>query len=67
MEMILKIEINSANQECVDAPKSVAVRAMHNVQREISDGNNSGKIRDINGNSIGKWLYVESHTIRKMK
>lgn len=65
--MIFEIKIASSNQECIDAPKSVMVRSMHNVQNDISSGRNSGKIYDINGNAIGKWKYSEKYTTRRTK
>lgn len=60
--MIFEIEIASSNQECIDAPRSVIVRSMHKIQNEIAEGKSSGKILDINGNTIGKWKYSEKWT-----
>lgn len=55
------LEINLGN-EAMQTPETVAI-ALEEVVRVLRsgrfDGNDARPIRDINGNRIGEWTWVE--------
>ena len=58
MKMKLTITISSENQAVNDDPQGTVKESLQVIiSRIVNDGEHVGLIRDINGNTIGKWEY----------
>lgn len=49
---------SEAFDDGLDAEESA--RILRDVARKLSDGHTSGKVRDVNGNSVGTWKLGDS-------
>ncbi|MEG9884092.1 MAG: hypothetical protein V6Z86_05660 [Hyphomicrobiales bacterium] len=61
----VKVEFNlhlvSRNEVFQSCPRDEIVRILDGVALSMRQRRFSGSLRDINGNSIGQWSYVETH------
>lgn len=53
MKFVLKIE--SDNEAMVDHAESATADMLREVASKLEDGYDGGKLRDVNGNSVGSW------------
>lgn len=53
--MAFKMEFSTANAAFEENLEHEVFRIVDDVAQEVIDGSRSGKIRDINGNTVGEW------------
>jgi hypothetical protein len=51
-------EINSSNAAFTDDPHSELARILRELADKIERGDDGGKLRDVNGNSVGEYGVI---------
>ncbi len=57
--MKLKITISSEGADATDIPVELALKILRDVATGIQRRIELGRLRDFNGNTIGKWSFSE--------
>lgn len=58
---MFKLEFSTTNAAFCDGNNTTEIeRILQKVAKQVANGVTEGKIRDINGNTIGLFTYTES-------
>jgi hypothetical protein len=53
MKLIVNIDMDNA--AFADCPATEAARILRRIAKKMEEGEDGGKVMDVNGNSVGNW------------
>lgn len=56
---MFKLEFSTDNEAFQPNPRMEITAILRHIAKKVDEGETGGKVMDGNGNSVGRWSYVD--------